>query len=222
MADFTWRGSKLNPRFGRKTLKVPTFVGFFWGWRCSFLCFGMCFSMKSMEIPHGSWFLYHFGKTSSAVFPHVFFVFSKGCFPATRSTTCLFSQPSVLCVELQHHWGFNKQNSFSKKSPRKSPQVSAPHHHVPPEVFFRDGTAVLETSSCQPENTWEYLEITLPFEAKMTPIVAQKSMVFNLWLSGPFPAGSNRQRGYPLQNATFWGPRSCEVAIVWPDQWNHH
>ena len=24
-------------------------------------------------------------------------------------------------------------------------------------------------------------------------------------------------RGFPFQNATFWGPRSCEVAIIWPD-----
>ena len=24
-------------------------------------------------------------------------------------------------------------------------------------------------------------------------------------------------RWFPFQNATFWGPRSCEVAIIWPD-----
>ncbi len=23
--------------------------------------------------------------------------------------------------------------------------------------------------------------------------------------------------GFPFQNATFWGPRLCEVAIIWPD-----
>ena len=25
---------------------------------------------------------------------------------------------------------------------------------------------------------------------------------------------------FPFPNATFWGPSSCEVAIIWPEYWS--
>ena len=31
------------------------------------------------------------------------------------------------------------------------------------------------------------------------------------------PGFAWNSRGFPFQNATFWGPRSCDVAIIWPD-----
>ena len=153
MADFT-SGDQIKPQVWEKNTEGANFCWVFWGGRCSFLCFGIGFSMKSMEIPHGSWFLYHFGKTSSAVFPDVFFVTSFWCFLATRSPPCRDLSTLSFCV-----WSYNtSEDSIGKTALKrishKKPQVSAPHHHVPPEVFFRDGTAVLETSSCQPENTW--------------------------------------------------------------------
>ena len=33
----------------------------------------------------------------------------------------------------------------------------------------------------------------------------------------PLPRFPWNSRGFPFQKATFWGPRLCEVAIIWPD-----
>ena len=41
-----------------------------------------------------------------------------------------------------------------------------------------------------------------------------ESKIFHRAMDFPEIAGG---LGFPFQNATFWGPRSCDVAIIWPE-----